>query len=271
MIQKPETPKNLTNLLKNKAAIGVAALSLSGAATQPAVAQTGGAEAPAPVVMTAPTPAGGVEAPIDASLTTDNQTLDTQTKQDSSNLAQEFLKLGSTNSNSPAKSHFRNAQGDELVSTTVTVPAKDAHGHKDGNYQFNVISGESPDGQPKTDEVYSITASENPKPGKNGQPKPPEASVMIDQNPANNTAEVGATYQVYPPKGTAASSEANYKSISAGIDPITPDMLRLTAPEEGAVVTELEGLKDSAKRHDPLHRLSPAFDQQGHTINDPAN
>ena len=268
MIPKTETPKNLTNLLKNKAAIGAAALSLTAAAAPRAVAQSGGTEAPAPVVMTAPTPSGGVEAPVDANLTTDNQTLDAQTKQDASALAEDFLKLGPHNK---PPTTFRNAQGDELVSTTVTVPAKDAHGRKDGNYTFNVVSGESPDGQPKTDEVYSITASENPKPGKNGQAKPPEASVMIDQNPANSTAEVGGTYQVYPPKGTAASSEANYKSISVGIDPISPDMLHMTAPEEGAVVTEIKDLETSAKRHDPLHRLPPAFDKQGNTINDPAD
>jgi hypothetical protein len=268
MIQKTETPKNASNLLRSRtlAALGTAALAIPGAAAQPAAAQTGGVEAPAPV--TAAMPSGGAEGPVDTTQAEADQTLNLQAQQDSSTLAEGVLKLSATNPTSELP--MRGVQG-ELLNTTVTVPAKDAQGHKDGNYTFNVISGEGPDGQLQTDEVYSITASENPKPSKNGQPKPPIASVMIDQNPANGMAEASGTYEVFPSKSATASNKAKYVPISAGIEPVAPNALRLTAPDEAATATQIKGLEQSAAQGDPLHREEQAFDAQGNTINDPAN
>lgn len=269
MTKKQETYKNIKNSLrKNALAIGAVAVSVPAVAAQPASAQSGGVEAPVAVTQTIPSPSGGTEAPATTTLTEADQALNSQAQQDSSALAQSFLKLGATNPTT--KTSLRGSQG-ELVSTTVTVAAKDAQGHKDGNYTFNVISAEGPDGQPQTNDVYSITASENPKLAKNGKRKPPVASVMIDQNPANNTAEVGATYEVYPSLGAAASSEGNYASISAGLESVSSNTPHLTGPELSATVTQIEGLEKSAKRGDPLHREEPAFDTQGNTINDPAN
>jgi len=270
MSKKTESSKNIGHLLrKNAIAIGAVAVSLPGVVAKPAAAQTGGTEAPTAPPVTVSSPSGGIEAPS-ATLPTADQLLNAQAQQAQSDLAKQFMRL--SNNRNTTQTPLLDAQGDNLTSTTIAVPAKDSKGRNDGQYEFNIVSLAGPNGEPQLDDVYSVTASEGLKPTKNGDQKPPEASIRIGQNPGNNTAEVGATYHVYPSRGAAVSSEGNYKSIAAGVQSVAPGALQpLTAGELGAVETQMSSLAESATQGQAIHRLEPAFNQQGFTINDPAN
>jgi hypothetical protein len=270
MIKKQETYKNIRNSLrKNALAIGAVAVSVPGIAAQPASAQSGGVEAPAAVTQTALSQSGGSEAPAVTTLTEADQALNLQAQHAVTNLAKRFAKLGGSNPTS--ESYMRDTHGNRLVSSTITVPTKDSHGHNDGEYSFNIVAKAGPNGKPQLDDVYSLTASEGFNPSKDGEPKPPEASLTIDQNPATNTWEAGGTYKLYPLQGDATSSNENYVSISAGIESIAPDVPHLTTADLEAVVYQADGLLRSAEQGQPIHMLEPAFNQQGSTINGPAN
>jgi len=269
MTKQNQPPKNVRNLLrKNAATIGAIAVAIPGVLAQPAAAQSGGTEAPVATTQPALTPSGGTAAPNTAPATAD-QELNVQAQQAVTTLAKRFAKLSAKNPTS--ESYMRDTHGNKLVSSTITVPAKDSHGHNDGEYSFNIVAKAGPNGKPQLNDVYSLTASEGFKPGKDGQPKPPEASLTLDQNPATNTWEAGGTYKLYPLQGDATSSNENYVSVSAGIESVSPDMPHLTADELGAVVYQADGLLRSAEQGQPIHILEPAFNQQGSTVTSPDN
>jgi hypothetical protein len=270
MTQPNKHPKNIRNSLRNKAAtIGAIAVALPGVMAQSAAAQTGGTKAPTAPVPAATSPSGGIEAPNTSAAEAD-QTLNLQAQQARSDLAVLFLSL--SDSHNTAYTPLLDAQGNNLTSTTITIPAKDPKGHNDGQYKFNVVSENEPDGTPQLDNVLLVTASEGLIAKKGEQNPSPEASIRIGLNPSTNTAEVSGTYHVYPPKGAVISSEGNYKSIAAGVQSVAPGALQtLTAAELGAVETQMSGLAESATQGQAIHRLDPAFNQQGFTINDPAN
>jgi len=271
MTQPNKHSKNVRNLLrKNAATIGAIAVTVPAVMAQSAAAQTGGTKAPNAPVPTATIPSGGVEAP-NTSAAEDVQTLNMQAEQARSDVAKRFMSL--SNDHNTTYTPLLDPQGNNLTSTTITIPAKDSKGRNDGQYKFNIVAENEPDGTPQLDNVLLVTASEGLiSKKKGGQNPPPEASIKIGLNPRTNTAEIGGTYHVYPPLGATLSSKGDYVSIAAGIQSASPSMQPVTTDEIGAVEAQMyDDFVTSVEQGQPIHRVELAFNKQGFTSNDPAN
>jgi hypothetical protein len=235
-----EKIKNLKDLTLTAGATTLLAAGV--AAPAKASTQNGGTEA-SPTVTTQD---GGILAPAATS-----QTLEDQAEQAEATVANSVIKLENGHNTSPAKS-VPNVAGDALSETTVTVPAKDSKGKVDGKYRFDIITDNlGSNGPLQPGSVISVKATETAKGA-----SVPEASVMIDQNPGTNTAEIGGTYQMTGSNGPAAKAQA-FDSFSAEVQAVSPTAPIANSYEVSSTENQMLSLAQSAKAGAPIHPLQP--------------